>query len=330
MHEASSFDEADGLYGREDEQAMLDQRLAAFEQGRGTVLSIVGEAGLARRAWSTTCGARPSGAGSNACAAVPGRSKSPSPYAAWRPVFGHLLNVREERRRQRPGNDAPDWARSSIRSLPPLVNAVVPGFPRRNGRSCRASPDRHARMPRPRCSSEVLEAHATRRFVLVLEDCHWMDSASWRLLLRVAQDFPQALIVSDLATDHRGSGSDTLRTLARLHRDEAGAVAPDAIALLRRVGARRTPDVSRADRRDRAALGGQPAVRAGVCAAADLARGSARSNGLLPGPRRGVDRRRRTSDGAEPDCQPSRRAYRRPRISPSRPRASLATGSASI
>ena len=43
--------------------------------------------------------------------------------------------------------------------------------------------------------SEVIAAHAKNRFVLVLEDCHWMDSASWRLLLRVAQDYPQALIV---------------------------------------------------------------------------------------------------------------------------------------
>ena len=32
-------------------------------------------------------------------------------------------------------------------------------------------------------------------FVLVLEDCHWMDSASWRLAERVANDFPSALLI---------------------------------------------------------------------------------------------------------------------------------------
>ena len=39
--------------------------------------------------------------------------------------------------------------------------------------------------------SEIIAlARAGSRFLLVLEDCHWMDSASWRLLLRVAQDYP--------------------------------------------------------------------------------------------------------------------------------------------
>ena len=49
VHEALVFDDqTECLYGREDEQATLDQCLAAFEQGRGTVLSVVGEAGLGK------------------------------------------------------------------------------------------------------------------------------------------------------------------------------------------------------------------------------------------------------------------------------------------
>jgi AAA ATPase domain len=51
MREAVTFDDhTERLYGREDEQAMLDQCLADFEQRRGTVLLVVGEAGLGKTA----------------------------------------------------------------------------------------------------------------------------------------------------------------------------------------------------------------------------------------------------------------------------------------
>ena len=63
--------------------------------------------------------------------------------------------------------------------------------------------------------SEVIEAHATRRFVLVLEDCHWMDSASWRLLLRVAQDYPEALLVLTSRPATEVQEADALRRLGR-------------------------------------------------------------------------------------------------------------------
>ena len=75
------------LYGREDEQATIDQCLTSFEQSRGTVLSVVGEAGLGKTALVDYL--RQS-AGRRGIACLSGGAGSVEiavAYAAWRPVF---------------------------------------------------------------------------------------------------------------------------------------------------------------------------------------------------------------------------------------------------
>ncbi len=117
------------------------------------------------------------------------------PYAAWRPVFAAMLgDPQPSAPSTRGAASGPHRPRSAIRSSRRLINAVVPGFleetPLVQSLSGQARADATSTV-----LSEIIAAHATARFVLVLEDCHWMDSASWRLVLRVAQDYPQALIV---------------------------------------------------------------------------------------------------------------------------------------
>ena len=80
--------------------------------------------------------------------------------------------------------------------------------------------------------SEILEARASRRFVLVLEDCHWMDSASWRLVLRVAQDYPQALIVLTSRPTIDVQELSALRIAPRFIEMKLSPLRPDAIAML--------------------------------------------------------------------------------------------------
>lgn len=53
----------------------------------------------------------------------------------------------------------------------------------------------------------MLQHHVTSRFALILEDCHWIDSASWRLVLRLAQGFPQALLVLTSRPDSSAEAS---------------------------------------------------------------------------------------------------------------------------
>ena len=123
--------------------------------------------------------------------------------------------------------------------LAPLSTRWCPDSSKRR-RSCRACPGRRAPTRHRACSAKSSPSHATSRFVLVLEDCHWMDSASWRLVLRVAQDYPQALIVLTSRPAADVQELSALRTARTVRRDEARAVATGRDRVARRERARRT------------------------------------------------------------------------------------------
>jgi class 3 adenylate cyclase len=231
-HEAMAFDEhAQQMFGREDEQAILDESLDAFGKGVGTVLSIVGEAGIGK---TTAINYVVRAAEQRGYRCIAGGAASLGiavAYAAWRPVFNQFLlkpkSVPEE------GPDIHRRRLGDIRhgELAPLVNAVVPGFLEETtlvqGLTGQARADATLTV-----LEEVLEAHATRRFVLILEDCHWMDSASWRLLLRIAQHFSDALIVLSSRPTADVQESTTLRALPRFREITLAALRPSAIASL--------------------------------------------------------------------------------------------------
>jgi hypothetical protein len=232
IREAEAIDDdVEVLYGREDEQAKLDECLTAFEHGRGSVLWLVGEAGFGKTALTHYVRHAASTRHITTLVGGAGSVEIPAPYTSWRPVFAELLNdatssgyppVSERRARL-----------GSIRheQLAPLVNAVAPGYleetPIVRSLSGQARADATLSL-----LSEVIGAHATARFLLVLEDCHWMDSASWRLVMRVAQRYPQALIV---LTSRPGADVQELDGLRRLPQFVEMKLAPlrsEAIASL--------------------------------------------------------------------------------------------------
>ncbi|HEX7281297.1 MAG TPA: AAA family ATPase [Vicinamibacterales bacterium] len=231
-HEAMAFEEhAPQMFGREDEQATLDECLNAFEKGVGTVLSIVGEAGIGKTTMINYLRRAAEQRGIRCIAGGAASLGIALAYAAWRPIFSKVLLKPAPA-----SDDSPDARRlrlGDIRhgELAPLVNAVVPGFleetPLVQGLTGQARADATSTL-----LEEVLEAHATRRFVLIIEDCHWMDSASWRLLLRIAQNFSDALIVLSSRPAADVQEASTLRTLDRFREMPLAALRPSAIASL--------------------------------------------------------------------------------------------------
>lgn len=221
VHDAPSIaEQADALYGRENEQAVLNRSLDALESGRGSVVWMVADAGLGktalvhflRQAASQRNVLYLSGAAASVEIAIG--------YVAWRPVFDALLPAasRHLGTIQHP-------------QLAPLINAVVPGF-------LEETPVVKALVGQARADatlsllSEVIGAHTSGRFLLVLEDCHWMDSASWRLVLRVAQDHPQALIVLTSRPTADVQEMRGLRLLDRFTEMKLLPLRSDAIAAL--------------------------------------------------------------------------------------------------
>jgi class 3 adenylate cyclase/tetratricopeptide (TPR) repeat protein len=229
VHDAGYADEhVDVLFGREKEQAMLGECLAAVEQGRGAVLWMVGEAGAGKTALVHYLRQAAAQRGLQCLVGGTGSVEIAVPYAAWRPVFATLFteaeaSVRDERLARLQATRHPQFV--------PLLNTVVPGLvddtPLVQGLMGQARADATCGL-----LSDVLAQSTGGRVVLVLEDCHWLDSASWRLVLRVAQEHPQLLFV---LTARPGADEQELGALRRVPRFSEMGLVPlraDAIGAL--------------------------------------------------------------------------------------------------
>ena len=117
-------------------------------------------------------------------------------YHAWRPVLAAVFGLTNEaesveRRRQRALNQLP----AELQPLAALLNAALPfDFPETTATrelqgEARADATRHLLL-------DVLKADlAGEPVVLVLDDAHWFDSASWGLARRAAEELRPAVIV---------------------------------------------------------------------------------------------------------------------------------------
>src|SRR6185369_7927256 len=120
-----------------------------------------------------------------------------TPYYAWRPVFGQLLEIEalndsEPQRQQaleRLGLEA-EWFR-----LTPLLNVVLPlespdnEMTQQMTGQVRGDNTRHLLL-------RLLQAFAAQTpKLLVLEDTHWLDTASWALASLASQRIKSLLLV---------------------------------------------------------------------------------------------------------------------------------------
>jgi hypothetical protein len=209
------------LYGREAEQRALDDHLGGLDAGRGAVLWMVGAAGLGKTALVHYL--REAAAGRHAHVYRGGAASADvaAAYGAWRPVFASLLSAPPE-----------GWADALPHpQFAPLLNAVTPGLlpetPTVSGLSGQARADATLRV-----LGEAVATLAGERVVVVLEDCHWMDLSSWRLVLRVAQDLPGALIVLTSRPIPETPELSALRRLAHFTELKLTPLPDDAIAAI--------------------------------------------------------------------------------------------------
>jgi class 3 adenylate cyclase len=181
----------DRLFGREFERRQLDAQLNALSQGKGRVLSIVGQAGIGKTALVRDFVSKARERGYECLVGGATSVDTAVPYLAWRPIISRILDSDTEN---------PDSIKTLLLEklkhpkLAPLVNLVVPGFFEDSYHARDLSGDARADAI-VRLLSEVITLLSPKPMILVLEDCHWMDSASWRLLQRVAVDNPAALIL---------------------------------------------------------------------------------------------------------------------------------------
>ncbi len=200
---ASSHQAETQLVGRVSERELLKEQLDALLGGTGGVVIIEGEAGIGKsrllqdllqQAQVTLSPAEETGV---ILLGAGDAVEKFTPYHAWRSVFAQLLDLdgksAAQQRAQvhtRMQKVAPDLLR-----LAPLLDAVLLLDMPDNDLTAQMSGDARADNTRELLVRLLQATVGDKPLLLILEDAHWLDSASWALARRVNRDVQPLLLV---------------------------------------------------------------------------------------------------------------------------------------
>lgn len=204
------------LFGRESEMSRLRQLLDGALMGRGGVATVLGEAGIGKSRLVSTLVAESTTAG---CRVLIGRcheSDTILPFGPWVDACrgGGLGDDRELLAALHPARRAELvrlFPEADAGGLPPASDSALPLF--------------------ESVAALVAEVAARQPLVLVLEDLHWADEISLRLLAFVSRRVPgwRLLLIATAREEELAHASmlrQTLRELARGSHGERIALAP--------------------------------------------------------------------------------------------------------
>lgn len=194
---AADAREARTLVGRTEELRRLRKALDDLGRGVGGVILIEGEAGIGKSHlvadWVEEARAR----SVNVLAGSGDAVERSTPYFAWRNVLAALLGFDEaeetDRRRARVLARLVETTGSD--RLAPLLNLFLPLDLPENAATRELTGQVRADNIRDLVVAIVRAAVARGPTALVLEDAHWLDSASWALMTWVARELPRLLVV---------------------------------------------------------------------------------------------------------------------------------------
>jgi class 3 adenylate cyclase/tetratricopeptide (TPR) repeat protein len=190
-----SFRRRRPMFGRAAERERLAGRLEALQTGEGSLVLIEGEAGIGKSRLVGELLDRARGV--TALDGAGDAIEKSTPYHAWRPVFDALLSVEgltdPEARRRRVLNRL--HAESEWHRLAPLLNGVLLLDLPESEFTAQMTGQVRADNTHDLLLHLLQTAASEAPTVLVLEDAHWLDSASWALTHLVAQEVHPLLLV---------------------------------------------------------------------------------------------------------------------------------------
>ncbi len=232
------------MVGREPERRALAEKLEALAQrGESGVIAIEGEAGIGKsfliesflasaRALDVVCFFGEADAIEKSTA-----------YHAWKTILRAALELEPasslEQTRERV---AERLAGSDRAALAPLLNAVLPLDLPESELTSQMSGEPRANRTRELCVELLRRAANGRPIVMVLDDLHWLDSASWALALQLVREVQPLLLL--LATRPiRPEPIELLTLLAHGSRLALGPLSPaETLTMVAaRLGARELP-----------------------------------------------------------------------------------------
>jgi class 3 adenylate cyclase/tetratricopeptide (TPR) repeat protein len=199
---AAPQQELPAMVGRDGERRALLARLDGLLGGDGGVVLIEGEAGIGKSRLLDELGAAARRRGIRCLSGAGSGVEQSTLYHAWRPVVEELLGPLPESPEERAaavaaalraalaGADLP----ADAGELAPLLGAVLPLELPDSVASAALSGQVRAEVTRDLLAG-LLRRAAESPAILLIEDAHWLDSASWSLLQRVVAGVPALLAV---------------------------------------------------------------------------------------------------------------------------------------
>ncbi|MDH3432423.1 MAG: AAA family ATPase, partial [Gammaproteobacteria bacterium] len=185
------------IFGRDEETAKIEQALReAQNEGAGSLLLLEGDAGIGKSTLMEYAASRAQDLNIAALKGGADAIRKDSSFYPWRQVFATLLELE-------PGSENTEEMTSRLiqslpkerRQLAPLLSAVLPYEIPDNDVTKRMSEEVRA----DNTLSLLLEVLGTATengsIGIFLEDAHWFDSASWKLISLVARSNDSILFV---------------------------------------------------------------------------------------------------------------------------------------
>ncbi len=187
----------DLLVGREAERALLRSRLDLLGAGQGGNVLIEGEAGIGKTRLVADLRAQALARGIPCFTSDAEAVEQTTPYHVWRPVFRALFDLSDV--------DDPALLREhvlvrlpadpEVRERAPLLNVVLPLGLAETELTAQLDGNLRAENTRALLLRLLLDMLVAAPALLIIEDAHWCDSASWALLEQLRISAPALLLV---------------------------------------------------------------------------------------------------------------------------------------
>ena len=185
------------LVGRAQERDLLIERLVALRGGHGGVLLIEGEAGIGKSRLLDELVTQAAGQPVRTLVGAADAIRTTTPYHAWRGVFESLFDLTDLSQPKARRTRVLEWLRDrpDLERLAPLLGDVLPLDLPQDELVGQLQGQVRGDNTRSLLIGTLRAASEKQPLLVVVEDAHWCDSASWALARLVAQQIPRALLV---------------------------------------------------------------------------------------------------------------------------------------
>ncbi|MFY0572135.1 AAA family ATPase [Archangium lansingense] len=244
---AAPLPELTSLIGRTEERRQLAETLRQLSEERASRLVLIeGEAGIGKSRLIIDLLAQADRLSVSVLGGAADAFEKNTAWFAWRPIIAELLGpgANEPARREEVLRDL--GVKSGMERFAPLLNAFLSAeLPETDVTSQITGETRSESTIE--LVLEMLRARASKSpLLLVLEDAHWLDSASWKLLNRLRQDMSRLVLVLTRRPEIESPTPDSNAVLGEpsaLNLKLEGLVPSESLELARRrLGVEKLPE----------------------------------------------------------------------------------------